>query len=75
MHPLGFRVRRVIGLVSFQTANSKGKILLIITVHSAIAYFARRQECLSESICRIALKNFLESVPTKIPSRMDWEET
>ena len=34
---------------------------------------ARRQECLSKSICCIVLKNFLASVPTSIPSRTSWE--
>ena len=75
MHPLGLHVRRVIGLVSFQTAKIKGKIILFITVHRTIAYFERKQEFLRESIYHIALRNVLASVPAKISSRMESEET
>ena len=46
--------------MSFLTVNSKGKIRPSITGSSAIAYFARRQECLRESIYHIALRNILE---------------
>ena len=74
INPLGFWVRRGLGLVSFLTANSKEKILPSITLHSAIASFASRQECLSKIICRIAMRTVLASVPDNIPSEMDWWE-
>ena len=54
MNPLGFLGVRRIGLVS--SAIIPTERLTSITVPSAIACFARSQEYLIESICRIVLK-------------------
>ena len=59
MNPLGFREITRLVLVYFLTKNSNSKICPSITVHSNIAYFARRQECLIKSICHITLTTVL----------------
>ena len=49
-----------------------GKRRLSIMELSATAHFTIRQECLRERICRIAMRNNLANVPTKIPSMIYW---
>ena len=44
---------------------------IITMVPSAIVYFARRQECLSGSICRIVTITVGASIQTR-PSSMEW---
>ena len=68
--PWLLRVRSRLGLVS--VSNIRVGKLPSSTVHSFIAWFAKSQEFLSKSICRITLKTVLESVPTRIPSSMEW---
>ena len=55
-------------------SNIRGVNSPSITLNSDIAYFAIRQELLSESIFRIALETVLASVLTRSPSKMDWED-
>ena len=61
--------------MSQKTANSGGKRRQIITEFRSIARFSRRQECLTESTCRIYLKTVLANVPTRSPSIKAWEYT
>ena len=72
MNPLGFHVRRGIVFLLFLTSNSKGKRFPSITLHSNIAWFSRRQKCMSKSLFCIALRNILEIVTTNSPSSLDW---
>ena len=61
-------------LVSFDTTKDPTTRRLSIPVPSDIAFFARRQECQSKIICSIVMRNVLESAPTIIKSRVDWED-
>ena len=71
MNPSGCRGRRRQGLVS--SAIIPTERFPSITVPSATARFSRSQECLSESICFIVLKNILASAPNISPLGTDWE--
>ena len=67
----GFRVRTRQGLVSCAPKREPRKSGISTMVPRAIACFARSQECLSRSICRIVPRTVRACVPTG-PSRMEW---
>ena len=73
--PLGsWGIRRQdLGLVYCAPTKDPTTRRLRVTVSSATTFFARSQKFLNQSICHTVLRTVLESVPTIIPSRMDWE--
>ena len=73
--PLGCHIRRRQGLVYYQSLNSMGKRLPIITARRATSCCARSQECLSASGNTISPRNYLKKGSTNHPSRTDWEDT
>ena len=66
--------RRSQGMVSCSATKDPTTRCISITVPIAIVWFAKSQECLRNIICIIVLRNVFTSVPTTIPSRMQWED-